>query len=188
MSETEALEEELRFELLEDLTTSYRLSVRAQLFLYTILMLATILLVAYVPNIPLIVGISTILVTATILYPYIIKINNIYSFSLQISLYAGSLFSIFYLVYSYVQPDNLRTLSLILLFLEVMSIELLHHVYERLKLVKTKGTYVFTAIASIIFFVLLVEILFPIGLVLSVIFSAILTIIFAYAIFPERPF
>ncbi|MEX2689265.1 MAG: hypothetical protein Q6351_002930, partial [Candidatus Njordarchaeum guaymaensis] len=67
-------------------------------------------------------------------------------------------------------------------------IELLHHVAWTIRMTKTVTLYVFDAILSGIFFVCMVIFFWYLGIIEAILISTGLTIIFGYAILPERPF
>ena len=179
--------EEFKFEILEDLTKPYRLSTKAQVLLYIISLLTTDL-VAYLTPISLEIKIAGIIFVAALLYPYIIKVVNTLTESIGIALYAGSVFVIAYLIIKYIGFPNIRTTALLVIFLEVLSIEMFHHIAERFRIEKTKVSYVITVVLSVIFLIALYIVLSPLGVIVGGVITAIITVIFGYAILPERPF
>lgn len=180
--------EEFRFEIMEDLTKSYRLSVKAQVIIFIFIMLGIIVGVYNIAFLAIELKIGAIVILAALIYPFIIKSVSNLSESIAMALYFGAMFSLTYLVLKFYTGQNIRDAALIFLFLEIMGIEMLHHLLERFRVEKNSKSYLLVAILSVPFFVALFYVLQPIGMFYAIIASIAITIVFAYAIMPERPF
>lgn len=180
--------EEFRFEIMEDLTRPYRLSIKAQVMIFIFIMLSMIVGIYNIPFLTIELKIGAIVVLAALIYPFIIKVANNLSESIAMALYFGSMFSLVYLVLKFYVGKSIRDAALIFLFLEIMGIEMLHHLLERFRIERRSLSLLLVMILSIPFFIALFYILQPIGMFYAIILSFAITIVFAYAILPERPF
>jgi len=181
------MEEEIKVEIMEDLTAPYRLSIKAQLSIFSLLMIATVA-VAYSVTAPLDIKIAGVLFIAAYFYPIIIKIYNNISESIGMALYGASMFTFVWLIIKYIGLNNMQNTALLIIFIEVLGIEMFHHIVERFRIVRSKKMYLMTAILSVIFFIALLTVLLPLGPIPATLITITVTIVFAYAILPERPF
>ncbi len=183
--------EEIKFEIVEDLTRPYRLSLKAQIALYVLSLIFTVVILYYIPvPLSLEMKIMYFVAVAAIIYPYTIKIINALSESLALSLYVGAMFAIIYVLLKIYSPASLREVMMLLIFLEVLGVELLNHLFNRFRWSRSKWMYVLAGVLAAIFFVALFTILnIPtLGSFIALIISAVFSVVFYYAIIPERPF
>ena len=179
--------EEFKFEIMEDLTRPYRFSPKAQVAYFILIVLGVILGVSYLP-LSLELKIASVIFVTALIYPFIIKVVNVIVESVGMALYAGAMFALVYLLINYLTLNNIRNVALLVIFLEVIGIEMLHHIMERFRIERGGKTYLITGILSVIFFIASLYVFLPIGILYAALLSAVLTIVFVYAILPERPF
>ncbi|MGQ4893546.1 MAG: hypothetical protein ACP6IQ_02850 [Candidatus Njordarchaeia archaeon] len=180
-------EEDIRMEMLEQLGSAYRFSTSTQIFIYMLIILGTITML-YFAEATLKVKISLFLGVSSLLFPYIIKVQNKYTEGISISLFATTFLALIIFAWEALALNTMRDLALYIAFMEILGIELLHHVAWTIRMTKTVTLYVFDAILSGIFFVCMVIFFWYLGIIEAILISTGLTIIFGYAILPERPF
>ena len=95
--------------------------------------------------------------------------------------------AIIYWTVTLLESFDLRSVSLYVLFLLIMTVELFHHLGEDVAYEEDKKVYIGVAILSVIFFIFLYMFLSAYDWRITVFGSILATILFAYAILPEKP-
>jgi len=182
--------EELKFEVLERIEDAYRFPVSIQLFL---LFIAEMILfgVLYGLRVPLPEALIVFLLGTAILYPILIKVRNFLSELVAAVIYgcmmASVAYYLFYVVYKGLLTKEFWMLVILIL---VFGVELFHHMYEKAKTLRTVPIYTADIILSIVFafsvFMFLQAI--NVDIIWSILIAIATTVLYAYAIFPEKPY
>ena len=193
--------EEQKLKMQADIERWYRPYPALQIFFFTMVMLFISIFLYYIEQtivIPLEIIITFWFGAASFFYPFFIKIRRRSAMILGWVLYGITLFGGVYLGYKYlsVSIERIREFVLFIAVVEVIGIELLHHIVSELKHYRSSKVIMADVILSIIFGVCMFIFFYGIpgvvsgilDLFWSIIVTIVLVILFAYAIFPERPF
>ena len=144
-------------------------------------------------GIPLDVAIVIAAIYLALLYPLIIKVRNRFTIAASFGFFGAALASIIYwLVFHAPLVARLEAVALYAMFLEIVGMELFHHLCEEFVFYERDWrSYLVVSILSAGFFACLWCFLGPLGCGLdtwlTVLISAILTMMFAWAVLPEKP-
>jgi len=128
-----------------------------------------------------------------LLYPLIIKVRNRFTIAVSFGFFGAALASIIYwLIFHAPLTMRLEAVALYIMFMEIVGMELFHHLCEEFVFYKRDWrSYLIVGLLSAGFFACLWCFLGPLGcglnVWLTVLISAVLTIMFALAVLPERP-
>ena len=177
---------EEEFPIPKRLEDAYRFKTSTQVLIYLILLVIGALILSIV-NWPLTVSIVIFIVYAALAFPVIIKVENQWKMGISLGLYGAAMAAIITWTISFIESFDLRSISLYILFLEIMTVELLHHLGEDIAYKEDKKIYIGVGVLAVIFFIFLYIFLSAYDWRITVFGSIIATIIFAYAILPEKP-
>jgi len=189
--------EEFAPEVLAEIEAGYRLRPATQVGLMLVLVVLGIWLIQQA-QLPLGTAIIVSTIYVALLYPLIIKIKNRLTIALSFGLYGAALTAILYwLVASYFLPAltgsqamlSVEAIALYVIFLEIVGMELFHHLCEEYVFYERDWrSYLLTAILSAGFFACLYVFLsaYALGFT-AILISAVLTMMFAWAVLPEKP-
>ena len=193
--------EQQKLKMQADIERWYRPYPALQIFFFTIVMLLISIFLYYIQQIivlPMEIIIISWFGAASFFYPFFIKMRRRSTAIVGWILYGITLFGGVYLGYEYlsISVERIREFVLFLAIVEVIGIELLHHIVSELKHYRSSKVIIADVILSIIFGAFMFIFLYGIpgiapgilDLFWSVIITIVLVILFAYAIFPERPF
>ena len=181
--------EELKFELLERIEDAYRLPFSIQAFIFAIIEIVLFSFLYYF-GIPLLQAFLTFLLVTAIIYPVVIKVRNPASELIGVILYGCLIAAVAAYLILNVEAMNTVEFWMIVIFLLVFGVELFHHMYEKARTLRTKPVIITDIILSAFF-------AFSVFMLLSLIIEALVwkilittgaTILYAYAIFPEKPY
>ncbi len=184
--------EELAFELLERIEDAYRLPTQMQVALFLGVEFILIIIFYYVP-LSLSAKVVGFLLATSLIYPYAIKVRNFPTELLAVILFGCTIAAfVYYLAESaYVGWEALNTPEfwILVIFVLVFSVELFHHMYEKARTVRSRSIIIVDLILTIVFafasWMFLSKILSSMWAIMS---TLILTLLYFYAIFPEKPF
>lgn len=182
--------EELRFELLEEIESAYRPPVTVQLVLYSIILIVTTVVLLFSPF-SFDLKILAFLFVATYFYPLIVKLRGKIAGSIAIGLFASTISVLFYYLITKIQEFTIGNIAMLIIIMEILGVELLHHVSERLKFGRNKILWIADAILTAIFFGAMYEFLaffFKLDIFLTLLIDAALSLLFFIAVIPEKPF
>lgn len=182
------------FELRESLEEAYRPSPYAQLALFisleVILLLGIWALKLSFPE-----SYVVFLFITALLYSTIVRVRTMISELITMILFGAAISTTaFYLIYTFVlKPTgvNLLNLWLVIVFLLVLGLQTFHYVFEKARTVKTKSTLIFNAILTTIFAFAVWNILNAIvhaSQTIVLLATIVISIAYFAAIFPEKPF
>ena len=130
------------------------------------------------------------IISLAFFYPLIIKAPGRIFKSLAFGFFGAALLVLSHnLVVRYgINPQHIADIALFLLVLEIIAIFLLRHTAMEFRVTRTKTIYIFDAIASIIFFILMLTFLYGLGVdtITNILISIALTVIYGYSILPEH--
>ena len=144
-------------------------------------------------------SLDTVIIVMTIylalLYPLIIKMRNRASIAVSFGLFGAALASIIYWLLKHMMPVaslRVEALALYVIFLEIVGMELFHHLCEEYVFYERDWrSYLLVGLLSAVFFACLWFFLGPSGCglepSLTVLISVVLTMMFAWAVLPEKP-
>lgn len=177
---------EEEFPISKRLEDAYRFKTKTQILIYLILLVIGAIILSMV-DLPLTLCIVIFIVYAALTFPVVIKVENQWKIGISLGLYGAAMAAIIAWTLTIIESFNLRSVSLYVLFLEIMMVELLHHLGEDIAYKEDKKIYIGVGILSALFFVFLYIFLSVYDRRITVFGSIIATIIFAYAILPEKP-
>jgi len=176
------------FPIPKRLEDAYRFKPATQLLVYIVLLVIGALILSVVKlGWPLDLYIVIFVVYAALLFPVVIKIENQWKVSFSLGLYGAAMAAIIYWTVTLLESFDLRSVSLYVLFLLIMTVELLHHLGEDIAYEEDKKVYIGVTVLSVIFFIFLYMFLSAYDWRVTVFGSILATILFAYAILPEKP-
>lgn len=189
------MESEFKDRVEAELKEPYRLPVSVQLFLLVFVSLITIGLLyrMSVPSPELLIKSSIYLCVLSLVYPLFIHIDSRITQVLSFAFFGAGFFSIVFLTLRFMSI-SLRGALLSLAFLEIIGIQLLHHTTRIFRVRKSKEIYALDTILSGFFFSFMFLFFWkgyeggPLDWFVSALLSIGLTMIFFYAIMPEREF
>ncbi|MHA1617135.1 MAG: hypothetical protein ACTSX9_07515 [Candidatus Njordarchaeales archaeon] len=184
------MSEDVEFIISEELEETYRPSRPIQVLIYVILtLIISLVMYQLVINemLDIELAVTTLLFSLAFLFPIIIKFRTTLIEVIKYGLFGATILSIVYLLVTRVTISSIYDLSLLVIFSEVLFIELLHHISWRFRARRSKTLLVLDAVLAAIFFVSVFMFLQFLGLVIGGILSLFITIVFFYAILPERP-
>ncbi|MHA1596076.1 MAG: hypothetical protein ACTSYT_05540 [Candidatus Asgardarchaeia archaeon] len=161
----------------------YRISPSTQVFLYVILLVIGFYIVDMI-DIGLDTKVIVFAVYSSLLFPVIIKVKGKWVSAITLGLYGAAVTSIIYWTYVNFEIIGIEGIGLYVAFLEIIVIELLHHIDIEV-VSKSKGGYVTAVILGAIFFISISSFLVTIDVMYLVYFGIPATVIFIYAILPE---
>ncbi|MHA1506429.1 MAG: hypothetical protein ACTSR0_04480 [Candidatus Asgardarchaeia archaeon] len=161
----------------------YRISPSTQVFLYVILLVIGFYVVDTI-NLSLDTKVIVFTVYASLLFPIIIKVKGKWVSAITLGLYGAAIASIIYWTYVNFEIIGIEGMGLYVAFLEIMVIELLHHIDIEVVSRSKKG-YALAVILGMVFFVSVSSFLITIDVMYLVYFGIPATVIFIYAILPE---
>ncbi len=182
--------EELKFEVLERIEDAYRLPISIQIFL---LLIAEMILfgILYGLHIALPEALIVFLLGTAIMYPIIIKVRNFLSELIAVVIYGCLMSSVGYYLFYKVHTGGLtKEFWMLVIFVLVFGVELFHHMYEKAKTLRTTSVYIVDIILTVIFFAASFMFLrtINVNMVWSALVSVAVALLYAYAIFPEKPY
>jgi len=176
------------FPIPKRLEDAYRFKSSTQILIYIVLLVIGALVLSMIKlGWPLELYIVIFTVYAALLLPVVIKIENQWKITLCLGLYGAAIAAIIYWTITLLESFNLRSISLYVLFLLIMTVELFHHLGEDIVYEEDKKIYIGVAVVSAIFFVFLYLFLSAYDWRITIFGSILATILFAYAILPEKP-
>ena len=181
--------EELSAEVMMELEAAYRFRPATQVGLMLILLVVGIWLITQAGLSPEDTVIVSVIYTA-LLYPLIIKIKNRLTIALSFGLFGAAIASIIYwLVMNMPAAVSLEAIALYVMFMEIVIMELFHHLCEEYVFYKRDWrSYLLVGILSAAFFACAYIFLDACALgSLSVVIAVLLTMMFAWAVLPEKP-
>jgi len=182
--------EELKFELLEAIEDAYRMPKSVQIFLFVMLEIIMFAVLYHLQVILQPYGFVAFLLFTGLIYPMVIKVRNFITEMIAVVLYGAIIFSVGWYVWEMAQTAKPEEIWMIVIFLLVFGVELFHHMYEKARTVKTPSIIIADLVLAGIFafatFMLLQAI--KIDIVWSILVTIGATVIYAYAILPEKPY
>ena len=188
--------EELTPEVIAEIEAGYRLRPATQVSLFIVLALLGIWLITRV-ELPLDLQIVVATIYVALLYPLIMKMRNRITIAISFGLYGAALAAILYwLITKHVMPllaagqgIPLEALALYVIFMEIIGMELFHHLCEEFVFYERDWrSYLLVTVLSVIFFACLYVFLSAYALGFTALaIAAFLTIMFAWAVLPEKP-
>ena len=128
-----------------------------------------------------------------LLYPLVIKTRNRFSISASFGFFGAAIAAIIYWLVSHaMRPLSLEALALYVMFLEIVGMELFHHLCEEFVFYERDWrSFLIVGILSAGFYACLLIFLGPwgcgLGTPLAALISVVLTLMFAWAVLPEKP-
>jgi len=185
-------EEEVMFEIRENLEDAYRLTSYAQIVLFALAEFLLVLGIYYL-RIGLPEAYIVWILATTMIYPVVIKIRNFVSELIAITLYGAAIsITAAYLIDKFVIEKTVGVnLWIVVIFLLILGVELFHHVYEKARAVKTKTMIIVDLVLTLIFAYAawnLMQILIPGNFFWEILTTVMLSVAYFVAIFPEKPF
>ncbi|HDI01405.1 MAG TPA: hypothetical protein ENF78_03150 [Candidatus Bathyarchaeota archaeon] len=191
-----SVSEELMPEVMAEIEAGYRLRPATQvglMLILTLLGLWLIYLAREYYDVPLEVCIIAGTIYLALLYPLIIKIRNRFTIALSFGFFGAAIAAIAYWLVTNVvlMPGGLsiEAIALYVVFLEIIVMELFHHLCEEYVFYERDWrSYLLTAVLSAGFFACLYVFLsaYALGFT-AIVIAAVLTMMFAWAILPEKP-
>jgi len=179
---------EEEFPIPKRLEDAYRFKPSTQILIYIVLLVIGALVLSMLKlGWPLTIYIVIFIVYAALLFPVVIKIENQWKITFSLGLYGAAMAAIVYWTTTLLESFDLRSVSLYVLFLLIMTVELFHHLGEDIVYEESKKVYVGVAVLSAIFFTFLYMFLLAYDWRITIFGSILATILFAYAILPEKP-
>ena len=190
------MSEEFMPEILAEVEAGYRLRPATQVGLMLILSLLGLWLIYLAREyygLPLDVCIIAATVYLALLYPLIIKIKNRFTIALSFAFYGAAMAAIIYWLvrHTLLAPGglSLEAMALYVIFLEIIAMELFHHLCEEYVFYERDWrSYLLTAVLSAGFFACLYVFLsaYALGFT-AIVIAAVLTMMYAWAVLPEKP-
>jgi len=183
------LEDELDQIIKSSLESPWRLNLIVQ---FMVFLLIEVITVAVIRTLPLSDGaqFTYFVISLAFFYPLIIKTPGRIFKSLAFGFFGAALLVLAYnLAVRYgLNPAHLADIALFLLVLEIISIFLLRHTAMEFRITRTMAIYIFDAIASLIFFGLMMTFLYGLGvdIITNLLISITMTVIYGYSILPEH--
>lgn len=173
-------------EIIERLQTQYRFKTSTQIILLVIFMLIGYFALEYSP-IPMMLEtkIKVFVIYLALIFPIIIKTENRYTFSIAMGLYGAASIVIIIWTYETIFVAEQPVVGLYIAFLEIILVELLHHIGVEI-VPRGKQGYIVGVALTIVFFVALSTFLIYYGIPILILVGVPLSLIFLYAILPER--
>jgi len=182
--------------VLAEIEAGYRLRPATQVGLMIVMVLLGLFIIEQA-KLPLDVSIMVATIYVALLYPLIIKIRHRLAIALSFGLYGAALAAILYwIITGHILPlvqggqaVRLEALALYVIFLEIVGMELFHHLCEEYVFYERDWrSYLMVSLLSVVFFACLYIFLSAYALgFMALLLSAVLTIIFAWAVLPEKP-
>ena len=137
-----------------------------------------------------IVAFSTLYIA--LIYPLIIKVRNRFTIALSFGLFGAAIVSIVYWLITHIQlSTDPVAIALYVMFLEIVAMEFFHHLCEEYVFYERDWrSYLIVAIFSAGFFACMWVLLGPLGYglgSLAIVLAVIFTMMFAWAVLPEKP-
>ncbi|RLG72260.1 MAG: hypothetical protein DRO23_10710 [Thermoprotei archaeon] len=179
---------EEEFPIPKRLEDAYRFKPSTQILIYIVLLVIGALVLSMIKlGWSLTVYIVIFIVYAALLFPVVIKIENQWKTAFSLGLYGAAMAAIIYWTITFLESFDLRSVSLYVLFLLIMTVELFHHLGEDIAYEESKKVYIAVATLSALFFIFIYMFLSAYDWRITVFGSILATILFAYAILPEKP-
>ena len=182
--------------VLAEIEAGYRLRPATQVGLMIVAVLLGLFIIEQA-RLPLDVSIMVATIYVALLYPLIIKIRHRITIALSFGLYGAALAAILYwIIMGHILPlvhgtaaPRLEALALYVIFLEIVGMELFHHLCEEYVFYERDWrSYLLVSLLSVVFFACLYIFLSAYALgFMAMLLSAVLTIMFAWAVLPEKP-
>ncbi len=189
--------EEYRTLVVGRLEEAYRFRPATQVGLFIILAALGFFLVSEAvtnPKIGLSLDSAVVVMTVylALLYPLVIKIRNRVAISASFGFFGAAMAAIIYWLLGHMTSLTVQALALYAMFLEIVGMELFHHLCEEFVFYERDWrSYTLVGLLSAGFFACLWFFLGPSGCGLSIHFtllvSVVLTMMFAWAVLPEKP-
>jgi len=183
-----AEKEEVQFELLERIEDAYRLPTSFQMTLFMILEII-IISILYALHVALDVAVIVFLLATSFLYPYAIKVRTLLTELAGMVIFGCTIAAVVYYLVVNVEIGG-SDFWMLVIFVLVFGVELLHHIYEKAKTIKSPTMIVADLVLTVVFALALWMFLSGIGFdpVWTIILTALLSGLYFYAIFPEKPY
>lgn len=180
--------EEIRFELLERIEDAYRLPTSFQAALFVILEVI-IISILYALKVPLELSVIIFLLVTAFMYPYVIKTKTFLTEMIGIVIFGSTIAAVLYYLTKGVKIGEPNFWALVI-FILVFGVELLHHVHEKAKTIKSPSIIVADIILTVIFAFAMWMFLYGIGFdqVWAIMITLVSSLLYFYAIFPEKPY
>ncbi len=191
-------EQEMEIFVEKEVEEGYRLRTSTQVGLMLILGVLGIWLIYegfrhFIPpfnELDTIVAFSTIYIA--LIYPLIIKIRNRLTIALSFGLFGAAIASVVYWLVTHVQLSTEPVaIALYVMFLEIVAMELFHHLCEEYVFYERDWrSYLVVGIFSAGFFACMWVLLGPLGYglgSLAIVLAVLFTMMFAWAVLPEKP-
>ena len=135
------------------------------------------------------------LLATALVYPMAIKVRNFFTELIASFIYGSFIASFVYYLYSQLVvveggADN-PNLWMLVIFVLVVGVEMLHHMHEKVRTLRTKPIILVDVVLSVIFgiamfmFLYTAEVMRTVGCIVA---SFLVGLLYAYAILPEKPY
>ncbi|MGQ4832750.1 MAG: hypothetical protein ACP6IS_02480 [Candidatus Asgardarchaeia archaeon] len=181
MNEYEPMEE-----ILDRLEDQYRFKPSTQILLTIIFVLIGYFALEFSP-LPMSIEtkVYVFVIYLALVFPVIIKVKNRYTYSIAMGLYGAASIIIIIWTYESVFVANQPVIGLYVAALEIIVVELLHHIGVEV-VPRGKNGWAIGVTLTIIFFIAISTFLLYYGIQFLILVGVPLSLIFLYAILPER--
>lgn len=180
--------EEIRFELLERIEDAYRLPTSFQVTLFVILEVV-IISILYALKVPLEFSVIIFLLATAFIYPYVIKTKTLITEMVGVVIFGSTIAAVLYYLAKGVKIGD-PNFWVLVIFILVFGVELLHHIHEKAKTIKSPAIIAVDIVLTVIFAFAMWMFLYRLGFdpVWTIILTVLLSVFYFYAIFPEKPY
>lgn len=178
------MSKEISEDIIYELEKQYKFKLPTQILLMILLTVIMFLGLEVAPF-SLEIKFASFVILLALIFPVIVNVKAKWRYAISLGLWGAASATLIMWTISFVEFGNLSSIGLYIAFLEIVLIEFLHHVgIELIK--KTKSGYVLAVCLALIFFVSISFFLYQISWSLIIYINVPLTVIFTYAIMPER--
>ncbi len=173
-------------EILDRLEDQYRFKPSTQVILTVIFILIGYFALEYSPlYMSLETRIYVFVIYLALVFPVIIKVKNRYTYAIAMGLYGAASAIIIIWTYETIFVASQPVIGLYIATLEIIIIELLHHIGVEV-VPPGRNSWLIGVTLSIIFFISLSAFLIYYGIPYLILLGVPLSLLFLYAILPER--
>ena len=171
-------------EIIQELSKNYKFKLPTQLLLLIFIIIGIFIGLEYAPF-PLETKIASFVILLGLIFPVIVNVKTKWRSAIALGLWGASSILIIAWTIDFVAIDNIAAIGLYVAFLEIVLIEFLHHIGIEI-IEKNKVGYIVGSVLGVIFFVSVSLFFYQISISYVIYFGIPLSVIFVYAILPER--
>ena len=171
-------------DIIYELEKQYKFKLPTQMVLLILIMVVMFIGLEYAPF-SMEIKITSYIIILSLVFPVIVNVKTKWQSAIAFGLWGTASILLIVWTIDLVEFGNLGAIGLYIAFLEIILIEFLHHIGIEI-ITKDKKGYILDVVLTLIFFVSISLFLYQISWSWIIYAGVSLSVIFAYAILPER--